>query len=107
VENQNANYLPPFIRTTADGINITVKARPGAKRNSISFESAEYLKVSINAPPVEGKANIGLVKFFSEVFDIPKSSVQLLRGGSSKNKVVSLKDVTMKDFYDKTARFAK
>ena len=106
MQNKNSKYLPSFIRVTADGINITVKAKPGAKRNSISLESQEYLKVSISAPPVDGKANIELVKFFSDIFDIPKSSVQLLRGGSSKNKVVSLKGVTVKDFYNKTAKFA-
>lgn len=107
MRNQNANDLRAFIRSTADGINITVKAKPGAKKNSISFESPEYLKVSINAPPVEGKANMELVKFFSELFDISRSSVQLLRGGSSKNKVLSLHGVTVKNFYDKTAGFAK
>jgi uncharacterized protein (TIGR00251 family) len=48
----------------------------------------DALKLSLSAPPVEGKANVALTEFFAEVFSVPRASVQLVAGERSRNKVI-------------------
>jgi uncharacterized protein (TIGR00251 family) len=50
----------------------------------------EALKVSLSAPPVEGRANGALVEFFSEVLAVPRSAVQIVAGERSRNKIVRI-----------------
>jgi len=52
------------------------------------------LRVSVQAPPVEGAANRALVRLLARCFHIRPSSVRLLRGAKSKIKTVELADLT-------------
>jgi uncharacterized protein (TIGR00251 family) len=54
----------------------------------------DVLKVAVAAPPVEGKANEALIRFFSDLLEVPRSSVEIVSGGSSRNKVVRVAGVT-------------
>lgn len=48
------------------------------------------LKVKVHAPPVDGKANKELIDFLSEIFDVPKSHIEILSGETSSNKKVKI-----------------
>jgi uncharacterized protein len=50
----------------------------------------EALKVSLAAPPLEGRANVAVVEFFSEVLAVPRSAVQVVSGERSRNKVIRI-----------------
>ena len=63
---------------------------PGAKQNIISGCRDGLIMVKIKASPVEGKANIELVNYLSSRLGIPKSSIELVRGFSSRTKVVEI-----------------
>ncbi|MFN4233891.1 MAG: DUF167 domain-containing protein [Bacteroidia bacterium] len=65
---------------------LFVEAKPNAKKNQIEVLSDNTLKVRITAPPVDGKANEAIIAFLSEIFEIPKSDIKLLKGGNSKYK---------------------
>ena len=87
-----------MIRETATGISITLRAQPGAKKTAITGMYGEgagaQLKVAVQAPPVEGRANEALVAFLAKTFDIPKSAVEILSGELSRSKVFNLKGVS-------------
>ncbi len=68
---------------------IKIKVIPNAKKNKV-VESEGLFKVYVNAPAVDGKANKALIEVLSEYFDVRKSSVRIVRGEKSREKVVEV-----------------
>jgi uncharacterized protein (TIGR00251 family) len=75
-------------RNTAAGATFQVKLHPRAKKNGITGEVGDALKVALTAPPVEGRANDACVALLAEVLNVPRSSVTIAAGQSSRNKVI-------------------
>jgi hypothetical protein len=50
----------------------------------------DTLKLSLSAPPLDGRANLAVVEFFSEIFSVPRSTVQVVAGERSRNKVIRI-----------------
>lgn len=69
---------------------LFVEAKPNARKNEIKVLSDNTLKVKISAPPVDGKANDAIIAYLSEVFEIPKSKILLLKGNTSKYKRIEI-----------------
>ncbi len=69
---------------------IFVEAKPNAKKNQIKVISNNRLKVFVNAPPVDGKANEAIIKYLSEVLNISKSKIKLLKGETNKFKKIEI-----------------
>jgi len=69
---------------------LTIHAQPGAQRSEVVGLHGDALKVRIAAPPVEGKANLVLIAFVAELFDVPIKQVRLLRGDASRHKMVEI-----------------
>ena len=88
-----------MLRANADGVTLAVRAQPGAKKTAITGvygEGAEtQLKIAVQAPPVEGRANTALVAFLADFFGIPRSRVKLVSGELSRSKVFLLRGVTL------------
>jgi uncharacterized protein (TIGR00251 family) len=76
------------ISQTAVGVTFAVKVHPRAKKNAISGEVGDALKVSLTSPPVDGKANSACIDFFAKLLNLPRSSVTIAAGLSSRNKVI-------------------
>ena len=76
------------IRESPDGVTFAVKVHPRAKKNAITGELGDALKVALAAPPVEGKANQACIEFFVKLLKVPRSSVTIAAGQSSRNKVI-------------------
>jgi uncharacterized protein (TIGR00251 family) len=76
------------VRDSAQGATFSVKVHPRAKRNAIAGEMGDALKVALTAPPVEGKANEACVAFLAELLGVSRSSVVIVTGESSRQKVV-------------------
>lgn len=77
-----------WLRESSQGCVIFVHAAPRASRDAIVGTHGDALKVRLNAPPVDGKANDRLLKFLSEKLGVPGAAVSLLRGQSSREKQV-------------------
>ncbi len=73
---------------SAQGTTFAVKVHPRARKNAISGEVGDALKVSLTTPPVEGRANDACVEFFAKVLKVPRSSVTIASGQTSRNKVI-------------------
>jgi len=82
----------PF-RRTKDGIAISVKVEPRSSKKGVSGIMGDVLKVKLTAPPVEGAANEQLIEVIAEMAGVKKSNISIVRGGSSKNKVVLIRGV--------------
>jgi uncharacterized protein len=86
------------LRTVEGGVTLAVRAQPGAKKTKVIGTYGEgataQLKIAVQAPPVEGRANSALIKFLAEEFDVPKSYIELVSGELSRSKVFLLRGVT-------------
>lgn len=83
-----------MIKETKEGILINVKILPNSSKNEI-IKTDEVFKVKITAQPIEGKANKALIEFLSKTFKIPKSYFEIVRGETSKEKTILIKNVTI------------
>ena len=72
------------------GATFSVQVHPRGGRSSITGVAGEALKVSLSAPPVDGRANDELAEYFSKVFLVPRGAVQVVTGERSRNKVVRI-----------------
>ncbi len=82
------------IRESGEGVTFAVKVHPRAKKNAITGEMGEALKIALTAPPVEGRANEAVIEFLAEVLRVPRASVSIAAGQSSRNKVIRVKGLT-------------
>ena len=94
----------PVIREGASSTSIQVRVHPGAKKNAIIGEVGNGLKVSLTAPPVEGRANEACIGFFAELLKVPRSSVTIASGQTSRNKVICVAGVTGQYIRDRLHR---
>ena len=72
---------------------LTVKVHPRAKRSAIAGRLGDAWKLSLAAPPVDGKANDECVRFFAELAGVPRSRVRIVTGLTSRMKVVEIEGV--------------
>ena len=80
--------LPPYIVVESDGCLISIKAQPPARETSIVGMHGAELKVRIAAPPVDSAANDALVEYLAATLGCGKRQVILIRGATSRHKVV-------------------
>ena len=82
------------IRETPGGVTFAVKVHPRAKKNTITGEVGDALKVSLTAPPTDGRANHACIELFANLLKLPRSSVTIASGQSSRNKVIRVIGIT-------------
>ena len=76
------------IEDSPEGITFAVKLHPRARKNAVTGELGDALKLSLTAPPVEGKANAACIQFLATLLKVPRSSVTIASGLSSRRKVI-------------------
>lgn len=76
-----------MIKETKDGLIVNIKISPNSKKNEIINEG-DFTKIKITAQPIDGKANKTLIEFLSRNFKIPKTSIKILKGETSKEKTI-------------------
>jgi hypothetical protein len=69
---------------------LPVKVIPGAPRSQVVGWLGEAAKVKVQAPPLEGRANEALLRFLAEELDLPPRCVELVRGDTSRQKLVRI-----------------
>jgi hypothetical protein len=75
-----------MIVVSDEGLILQVYVQPGARKNEIVGLHNGALKVKIQAPPEDGKANEALVKFIAKILEIPTQNVSLISGQKNRNK---------------------
>lgn len=79
---------------TDDGIRLTVRVVPGARRSEIAGIVDGALKVKVAAPPVEGQANTELERVIATWLGLRTSSVTVVSGQTSRTKTVQARGVS-------------
>jgi uncharacterized protein (TIGR00251 family) len=82
------------IHESPTSVSFAVKVHPRAKKDSITGELGDALKLSLTTPPVEGRASEACIKFFAKLLKVPRSSVTIASGQTSRNKVIRVAGVT-------------
>lgn len=67
---------------------FNIRVIPRARKNEISLDENGVLRVHTTAAPSDGDANVAVVKMLAEHFNVPKSSIKIIRGITSRNKVI-------------------
>ena len=83
--------------STHEGVTFAVKVHPRSKKNAITGEVGDALKLSITAPPVDGKANDACIDFFAKLLKVTRSSVTIAAGLNSRNKVIRVLGVSAEE----------
>jgi uncharacterized protein (TIGR00251 family) len=76
------------LKESPAGTTFAVKVHPRAKKNAITGEVGDALKLALTAPPVDNKANEACIDFFAKLLKVPRSSVTIATGQTSRNKVI-------------------
>ena len=78
-----------------NGVYIALHIQPGAKREGVAGLFGTALKIALNTPPVDGKANAAPLRFLSGKLGIPRKNIELCSGASSRDKRVFVSGVTI------------
>ena len=94
---KNKSFPPrPEMLSLVKGGELTVKVTPNAGDNSISLPGdngpARILLVRVTATPENGKANAAVLKLLSKALGLPKTSLEIVRGGNARTKIINIPD---------------
>ncbi|PKM76331.1 MAG: YggU family protein [Firmicutes bacterium HGW-Firmicutes-15] len=83
------------------GVRLEVRVQPRSSRNQVVGEQSGALKVKLTAPPVDGEANAALVAFLSGYLKIPRKDINLIKGETSRNKIVEIMGISPEELMSK------
>lgn len=78
------------ITKTLKGIKFSIRVVPKSSKNQLSLNEDSTIKLKINAPPVDGKANDACIKFLSNILGVNKSDISITSGLKSKTKILEV-----------------
>ena len=82
------------LRDVDGGCTLGVRAHPGARRDAITGVHSGALKVSLTAPPENGRANAALIGLLAELLQVQRSQIALLIGATSRAKTLRVQMLT-------------
>jgi uncharacterized protein (TIGR00251 family) len=80
-----------WFQKTSDGVVLNIRVVPRASRNEVQGVLGDALKIRLQAPPVDGKANTALTEFLADTLGVSKSSVVLLSGETGRTKRILIR----------------
>jgi len=85
------------IQVVTGGVTFAVRVHPRAKKNGITGQIGDALKLSLTAPPIDGRANDACIEFFAKLLKLPRSSVTIASGQTGRNKVIRITGVSAEE----------
>ncbi len=85
--------FPGVLKVTRDGVSLRVRVIPRSAQNRIQGIVGGAIRLRLAAPPVEGAANDACIRFFADLFGVPKGRVDIISGHKSRDKVVKVQGV--------------
>ena len=85
------------------GVRLKVRAVPNASKNEVAGLRGDALKIRIQTPPADGRANKELIRFLSKSLGLPKSAITILRGEKSRDKLVGIAGISPSELSAKLA----
>jgi len=99
--------LTAIIKISNDGVILPCMIQPRSSQNKIIGLYGELLKIKLTAPPVDGKANAALIKYLSKVVDMPRGTMMITGGLTSRRKTVRFSGINIEDLIDKIIKVVK
>jgi uncharacterized protein len=82
-----------FVRLTKDGVYVKLRVSPGAKYTGIKgLYGEEALRLSVAAPPAEGRANAEIELYLARLLEVSRSGVVVVKGAQCRDKLVFVRD---------------
>lgn len=83
-----------MIETVPGGVRLQMRIQPGASTTSRAGSHGGRLRLRVQAPPLDGRANAAVLEWVAELFEVPKRNVTLVRGDHSRDKTIEVLGVT-------------
>jgi len=81
----------PYLRQEKSGaLLLDLWVQPGASKSGFAGAHGARLKVRVASPPVDGKANLALLKFLAKALGVPPRDLELVSGETSRGKTVRI-----------------
>lgn len=96
--------LADLFQRDGDGVRFRVRVTPRAAKNGICGVTGAVLRVRIAAPPVEGRANEALLRYLSEVFQVPVRRLAILHGEGGREKTIRIADLGTEEAIEAVTR---
>ncbi len=84
------NGSPIPIRETTAGVVFCIRVVPRASRSEVAGIQGDALKLRLNAPPVEGKANDECIRLLADILAVKKTQVTIIAGHAARTKTVAV-----------------
>jgi uncharacterized protein (TIGR00251 family) len=91
--------LAEFLKDGPEGARLALKVHPRAKRNEVGETDGDVLRIKVTAPPVDSAANEAVVKLLAKRLGVSKGMVRIVRGQTSRLKVVEIQGVTAREVW--------
>ena len=101
-----SNDINDCFKIMGNDIKVKIKIVSGSSKNKIIGAYNNALKISIAAPPVEGKANKKCIAYLAKYFDVAKSKIEIISGQTGKNKLIKIYDISQEEFLDKIEKIS-
>ena len=82
------------IRPTPEGAVLTIRAQPSGGRRSVTLHRDGMLKLTVNEPPEDGKANLAIIELLSEMLGLRRSFLEIVGGKTSRTKSILVRGVS-------------
>ena len=79
---------PAFLRRNPQGVTIQLRVQPRARRTELERTAEGALKAAVTAAPEDGKANDAVVALLAQAWRLPKSTIEIVRGGTAREKTL-------------------
>src|SRR2546427_12040566 len=86
--------LPGYFRVLPDGLLLSIKVQPRASANAVGEQLGNELRIKVTAPPVDSAANEAVLRLLAERLDCARNQVELVRGHTSRHKLVKLRGLS-------------
>ncbi len=95
------------LHTRGDDLLLPVLVQPGARRDEIIGVQDGFLKVSVSAPAIEGKANVACRRLLADALKVPISRVEVVAGANARRKRVRIRNADLATLQARLAPFLK
>jgi len=80
---------------------VNVRLKPRASRCAVKVCGQRDVEVSVTSPPVDNRANEHLIDYLSDILGVAKSSLSIIKGGHSRNKVVLIEGLEEDEVFER------
>ncbi len=87
--------------TSTENYTLKIWVQPKASRNQVDGFEDGTLRLRVTAPPTDGKANAGVIALLAKTLGVSKSRLEIVRGYSSRDKVVSIETLTEQEVHQR------